>query len=77
MFAYLLITWTVYPFMIVCLPPASTLSMNSVCESALPSLYLTPVTDLSCDSIKLHVDLMPLPPHYKHIDYYSHPNQFF
>ncbi len=70
-FAYLLITWTVYPFMIVCclprgviivcLPPASTLSTNSVYESALLSVYLTPVTDsclsdLSCDSIKLHMD---------------------
>ncbi len=77
-FAYLLITWTVYPFMIVCclpiltlpaspsysivyLPPASTLSTNSVYESVLPSLHLTPVTDLclsdfSCDSIKLHMD---------------------
>ncbi len=72
-FGYLLITWTVYPFMIVCclpiltlpaslsysivcLPPALTLSTNSVYESVLPSLYLTPVTVLSCDSIKLHMD---------------------
>ncbi len=75
-FAYLLMTWTVYPFMIVfclpiltlpasltystvCLPPASTLSTNTVYESALPSLHLMPITDLylSCDSIKLHVSV--------------------
>ncbi len=48
-------------YSIFCLPPASTLSMNSVYEFALTSLYLTPVTDLclsdlSCESIKLHMD---------------------
>ncbi len=48
-------------YSIVCLPPASTLSTNSVYEYALPSLYLIPVTDLclsdlSCDLIKLHID---------------------
>ncbi len=48
-------------YSIVCLPPVSTLSTNSVYEYALPSLYLMPVTDLclsdlSCDLIKLHID---------------------
>ncbi len=89
-FAYLLMTWIVYPFMSVCclpililpalliysivsLPPASTLSANSVYESALPLLYLMPVTDLclsdlSWESIKLHMDPDATAPHYTHVD---------
>ncbi len=78
-FDFLLLTWTVYPFLkelclpiltlpallicsVICLPPALISSLNSVYDSVLPTWYLTPgidlcLYDLSCEVIKLHMDL--------------------
>ncbi len=47
---------------VICLPPALISSLNSVYDSVLPTWYLTPgidlcLYDLSCEVIKLHMDL--------------------
>ncbi len=47
---------------VICLPPALISSLNSVYDYVLPTWYLTPgidlcLYDLSCEVIKLHMDL--------------------